>query len=279
MGGNTLANRQALVNLVSGAWGGTSRDYSAGYVATKYLDDQIRLNGNAGGMRDAFVMLDGNPAATLDDVVQMAGYANQAAFLADFQANGAAWMGGWTAGRLNIADADTGSIAGSAYGGASLDASATIANGPTAMPADWTPWTEIWPTVTAQSSTLTMQVGANQNQILTMSTVSATSGSLGIGTVDLVGAAGAAIAALDTAISRVSTFRSTFGAQQNRLEHTFNNLGMAAENMQAAESRIRDVDMAEQMTDLTRRQILSQSTMATLAQANMKPRLVLRLLA
>jgi flagellin len=279
MGGNTLANRQALVNMVSpGAWGGTSRDYSAGYVATKYLDDRLRANGHAAGLRDAMTMLASTPGADIDDVAGMAGYANQAAFLADFQASGAAWMGGWSAGQMNLGDADTGSIAGSGYGGASLNAAAVIANGPTATPADWTPWTEAWPTAAGQPAQLTMQVGANMDQILTVDTVSATTGSLGVGAIDLVASAGVAITAIDGAISRVATYRGTFGAQANRLEHTLNNLAIGAENQAAAESRIRDADVAAETAELTRRQILATSSTATLRASNVRPQLILSLL-
>lgn len=83
---------------------------------------------------------------------------------------------------------------------------------------------------------------------------------------------------LDTAIESVSTERAKLGALQNRLEHTINNLGVASENLTAAESRIRDVDMAAEMMNLTRTQILSQAGTAMLAQANQKPQTILSLL-
>lgn len=87
-----------------------------------------------------------------------------------------------------------------------------------------------------------------------------------------------AVGILDDAISRVSTERSKLGAVQNRLEHTINNLGVAAENLTAAESRIRDVDMAKEMMDFARSQILMQAGTAMMAQANMKTQAVLQLL-
>jgi len=76
----------------------------------------------------------------------------------------------------------------------------------------------------------------------------------------------------------LATQRSSLGAVQNRLEHTINNLSTAAENLTAAEARIRDVDMAKEMTAFTRAQILSQSGTAMLAQANIRPQSVLSLL-
>jgi flagellin len=87
-----------------------------------------------------------------------------------------------------------------------------------------------------------------------------------------------AIALLDTAISTVSTVRSNLGALQNRFEHTINNLNVAAENLSASESRIRDTDMAQEMTNFTRTQILSQAGTAMLAQANQVPQGILKLL-
>ena len=83
---------------------------------------------------------------------------------------------------------------------------------------------------------------------------------------------------IDEAISMVSSFRSSLGAVQNRLEHTINNLAVSEENLQAAESRIRDADMAAEMAELTKAQILQQAGTAMLAQANMKSQSVLSLL-
>jgi flagellin len=87
-----------------------------------------------------------------------------------------------------------------------------------------------------------------------------------------------AIGTIDNAITRVSGERSKLGALQNRLDHTINNLGVTMENLTAAESRIRDADMAEEMMEFTKLQILSQSANAMLAQANQLPQNVLQLL-
>jgi flagellin len=87
-----------------------------------------------------------------------------------------------------------------------------------------------------------------------------------------------AIKVLDNAINTVSTERSKLGAYQNRLEHTINNLGTASENLTAAESRVRDVDMAKEMMNFSKKNILSQAAQAMLAQANQQPQGVLQLL-
>ncbi|RHB48111.1 flagellin [Exiguobacterium sp. AM39-5BH] len=87
-----------------------------------------------------------------------------------------------------------------------------------------------------------------------------------------------AITVINDAIENVSAQRSNLGAFQNRLEHTINNLGTSAENLQAAESRIRDVDMAKEMMNFTKNNILNQAAQAMLSQANQQPQAVLQLL-
>jgi flagellin len=92
------------------------------------------------------------------------------------------------------------------------------------------------------------------------------------------GKAAAAVSVINDAIEKVSAQRSALGAYQNRLEHTINNLGTSSENLTAAESRIRDVDMAKEMMEFTKMNILSQAAQAMLAQANQQPQGVLQLL-
>ena len=123
-----------------------------------------------------------------------------------------------------------------------------------------------------------LHIGANQGQAITVSIDNMTD--LGVSSVNIATQTGAdaAIATIDTAIQTVSTARAKLGAIQNRLEHTINNLQVAAENLTASESRIRDVDMANEMTNFVRNQILLQAGTAMLAQANAKPQAILQLL-
>jgi flagellin len=90
--------------------------------------------------------------------------------------------------------------------------------------------------------------------------------------------AGAAMSAIQAAITKVSTQRSTLGALQNRLEHTINNLDTSSENTQSAESRIRDVDMASEMVEYSKNNILAQAGQSMLSQANQSTQGVLSLL-
>ena len=129
---------------------------------------------------------------------------------------------------------------------------------------------------------LTMQVGATAattNQ-LTVTIANMGTASLGISAVKVnaVTSAQAAISAINKAITTVSKVRSALGAMQNRLEHTINNLDTTSENLSAANSRIRDTDMAKEMMKYTQMNVLVQSAQAMLAQANQQPQSVLQLL-
>ncbi|NOU66751.1 flagellin [Paenibacillus sp. LMG 31461] len=127
---------------------------------------------------------------------------------------------------------------------------------------------------------VTFQIGANRGQTISFGIGDMRSAALGISSVDVSTATSAskALDSLDSAIKNVSSQRSKMGAVQNRLEHTINNLQTASENLTAAESRIRDVDMAKEMMDFTKSNILSQAAQAMLAQANQQPQGVLQLL-
>ncbi|MFN8051666.1 MAG: flagellin [Acidimicrobiales bacterium] len=133
--------------------------------------------------------------------------------------------------------------------------------------------------ITAASGTGgTFQVGANSGDTIAVALASVSTTGLGVNGLDLVNNASGAITALDSAISSVSTTRGNLGAIQNRFESTINNLQVTTENLSASESRIRDTDMASEMTQFTRHQVLLQAGTAMLAQANQLPQTVLRLL-
>jgi flagellin len=141
---------------------------------------------------------------------------------------------------------------------------------------------------TSGATALYLQIGANSGQVITVtigkmkaSALGDTStGGLTINNVKVTGVTTAsnAITAIDKAIAQVASERAKLGAIQNRLEKTINNLGVTIENLTAAESRIRDVDMAAEMMAFTKNQILVQASTAMLAHANVKPQSVLQLL-
>lgn len=160
-------------------------------------------------------------------------------------------------------------------------------------------------TTSGSDDSMVFQIGANESQSLSLSIGDMRSKALGISSaagggefrsgqevtdgtnstnseyslnVTTISGAANAISVINEAINKVSAERSKLGAVQNRLEHTINNLGTSSENLSAAESRIRDVDMARQMMDFTKNNILTQAAQAMLAQANQQPQGILQLL-
>ncbi|HST41644.1 MAG TPA: flagellin, partial [Conexibacter sp.] len=122
-----------------------------------------------------------------------------------------------------------------------------------------------------RTTSVTFQVGANDRE-----TISATLISLGARAGGITTAS--TLADIDRAIEGVSDQRATLGSVQNRLEHTYNNLSVYQENLSASESRIRDVDMASEMVNFTKNNILQQAGTSMLAQAQQAPQSVLSLL-
>jgi flagellin len=128
--------------------------------------------------------------------------------------------------------------------------------------------------------TITFQVGANSGETITMSTLAIYSGSPPVIDPNIFNFSSAYVDIdfVNAALSSVADARASLGAVQNRLEHTVANITTYQENLTAAESRIRDTDMADEMTQFTKLQILQQSGTAMLAQANQAPQAVLKLL-
>jgi flagellin len=135
------------------------------------------------------------------------------------------------------------------------------------------------------ASAVNFQVGANASDTLsvtvgtlTTATIGGGTGSVDVSSVNLSTGASAAITTIDNAIKALSSQRATLGADQNRFEHRIASLNVAVENLSASESRIRDTDMASEMANFTRSQVLTQAGTAMLAQANASPQGVLQLL-
>ncbi|GFN35859.1 flagellin N-terminal helical domain-containing protein [Tepidimicrobium xylanilyticum] len=130
------------------------------------------------------------------------------------------------------------------------------------------------------SGEITFHVGPNEDHAFSVSMVNAKASELGVADVDISTQSGAqkAITTINDAIIKVAEFRAELGAVQNRLEHTIKNIDISAENLQAAESRIRDTDMAKEMMNFVKSNILQQAATSMLAQANQAPQMVLQLL-
>lgn len=218
--------------------------------------DTISLSTNAFGS-DAKIVLGGADAAEFGDNATITGGADAVVTITD---------------ENNVAETITGIGQSVSYRGAEL--TATLATGTGSA------------TVTVSNSGATLQIGANTDQNMAIDINEMSTRTLGDSTVGLVkdvnlltqDGANDAIKTFDKAMQQVSGERSKLGAFQNRLEHTINNLGTSSENLTAAESRIRDVDMAKEMMEQTKNSILSQAAQAMLAQANQQPQGVLQLL-
>ena len=146
--------------------------------------------------------------------------------------------------------------------------------------ANTTDYNGIKPIASNATKPITLQVGPTSGEILTVAVSGLTASKLSISDISVtsVSKANSAITKLNTAIDKVSKHRANLGAAQNRLEHTINNLKVTSENMTAAESRIRDTDMAKEIAAFTKNNILNQAAQSMLAQANQQPQGVLSLL-
>ena len=154
-------------------------------------------------------------------------------------------------------------------------AESTSFNGKTLLNGDYTG-------LTGSKGKLNFKIGANSNDCDTLALTigSMKADSLGVNEVKVTSAtlSAAALKSIDAAILKVSSQRANLGAMQNRMEYAIESLSTTAENLTSAESRIRDVDMADEMVSFTKNNILQQSAMAMLAQANQQPMQILSLL-
>jgi flagellin len=130
------------------------------------------------------------------------------------------------------------------------------------------------------NGSIRFHIGANKDEVMSVNIGELSSSGIGIKglSISTITKAESAMSVLTSAINSISTKRAKLGALQNRLDHTLNALGIAYENMAASESRIRDLDMAREMMDFTKNQILLQAGTSMLAQANQIPQSVLALL-
>ncbi|WP_248929448.1 flagellinolysin [Paenibacillus hamazuiensis] len=252
LGGDTAANRQALVdNLGSAgaAWVNDSAHYSAAYLAVRYMDSELS---GVGGIKNVMTYLAADSTRTLAQAIQNATggrWTDLADFKNDFKANGA----NFASYGVNLSNSDTGAIGGLDNGGSTALTDTTVI-ADTIGTADPTPFDEKFPSDKG-AEPLLFHVGANTDENLSVTLSKMDSKALGIDQIDLVTDANNAISTLDDAINSVSANRSKFGALQNRLEHALSITLNYHENLTASESRIRDVDLAREMTSFTKTRV------------------------
>ena len=278
--GGGAAGRAAVVAAVGDGFSGSSLDYSGGYAATRYLHEQLKQAGGT-GLKDLMQYMSQNPAATLDDAFANATnglYASNADFLSDFAVNGAAYVA-----TLDLGNADTGAIGGlDADGGAIRTATSVVSNGATAGSTDVLSgfaesFEQVAVAASAQNS-LIFQVGANMGDTVAVGLGAVNLSALGLDDHDVVNEAARVIRQVDRALDHITAERGNAAAQLNRFERIVDGLQEQTQSASAARGRLQDANFAIETTEMTRAQIIQQSSTAIVAQANGLPSMVLALL-
>lgn len=265
------ANIENLLKSISSGSTSNSTFYSASYATTRYLDQWISEKDPTKSIKDLMTEL--KTPKTLDQALQtVAGTGNDLAkFTADLTdvTKGVAFVKNFV-----TTDTTTGSVV------AGVNSASDILGNYASNVAEADNFKYKWNEESTALSTVVLQIGANEGQTVEVKLPNISNQTLSIDDVDITSHenASAAITSFDKGIEYISKERSYLGAIQNRLEHTINNLGAASENLTAAESRIRDTDMAKEMMNFTKQNILMQAAQSMLAQANQQPQGVLQLL-
>jgi flagellin len=245
-----------VVALLSSPWGGSSDEYASSYAAIKFLHQQSLVVGQ-NGIRDVVAQL--KAGGSLDTAIASATnntYTTAAQFITAYQSAGG---GQAFINSLNLTDPDVGAIEGGTGAGVIPDTNLDT----------WDPlrhFKELWPST--PTLPISIQVGDQAGQTMLMPQVLASSVNLGLTGIDMVKNAAAALTQFDAALNQVTTYRSQLGTVQNRLEHTYNASSIMAQELTASESRIRDLDFGQEMTQISRHQLLNDSGISMLAQAN-----------
>ncbi|TCQ02724.1 flagellinolysin [Serpentinicella alkaliphila] len=284
---------------ISGVFGNTYEDYASAFVAIKTLHEITEGGINAiineleaGNSLDVAILntvqrnqgeVSGAGIDHTDYAGGDTGYHSWSEFVADF--NGGqfdTYLSSSTDFTLGTGAIVEGDVAGSS---SNLTLDQTITND-TGLATAYTVYNISFTTDSASTvasdtpEKVILQIGANNGQTIEIDAFDATANGLRIDTVNATTQENAdnSISLLDAALTSVSNFRSSLGALQNRLEHSIKNIDTSSENLQASESRIRDLDMAKEMMTFTKNNILQQAAQAMLAQANQAPQGVLQLL-
>jgi flagellin len=273
-GGTTAAN--IVANIANGGF-----SYEGGYVASRYLHDKLKSLGVAGGMKGLMTYLSAHRNADLSTALKAVTnnyYSDEAAFLADFGANGAAYI----AGRMDLTNADTGAIGGlDADGGPSRNAQDVVPDDgggvTTGIMRNFKVRFPDTGSTAAGMRTVQIQAGARAGDLIDMQFTAVDADSLGLAGLDITDTA-VALLHIDDALAAVSQQRATVGAYGNRLDIAAGNLETGSLNLQASRSRIQDVDFASATAQMTREQILQEAASAMLGQANGEARAIMALL-
>jgi flagellin len=273
-GGQTA---QGIVDTITG--GGFS--YEGGYVASRYLHSRLKAMGVDGGMKGLMTWMSGHQGTDLDTALKAVTggqYQNTGDFMTEFAADGANYV----TNTMNLANADTGAIGGlDADGGPSRDAQGVVPEsgfGTAARPLRnfKVEYPDLGGGGTGRHR-VQIQVGASAGDLVDMEFAAVNASALGLADLDMRNTA-VALLHIDDALASVNEQRVQVGAYSNRMDAAASNNQTMSMNLEAARSRIEDVDYAGATVRLTRVQILQQAASAMLTQANGEPRAVLALL-
>lgn len=272
-GGQTA---QGIVDTITG--GGFS--YEGGYVASRFLHNQLKSMGVDGGMKGLMTYLTQHQSADLDTALKAVTggqYQGLGDFMTDFAANGASFIGG-----MDLTNADTGAIGGlDADGGPVRDAQGVVPeSGFGTADRPLRNFKVEYPDIGgggALRHRVQIQVGSSAGDLVDMEFAAVNSSALGLGNLDMRNTA-VALLHIDDALAFVTEQRVQVGAYSNRMDAAASTNQTASMNLEAAKSRIQDVDYAGAAVRLTRAQILQEAASAMLTQANGEPRAVLALL-
>jgi flagellin len=277
---NAVAGSGAAA-VVSGVTS-SSYTYEGAYAASRYMHEKLKELGVAGGMKGLMSYLNQNASATLDTALSAVTnnqIADSNAFLSDFHANGAAYIGT----QMNLTNADTGAIGGlDADGGPARSARDVVLDLPT-EPADkpMQNMNVVFPDIGGATGVKRVQVqagpGTSPNDLIDLQFSAMNARALGLAGLDLHRGA-VALLHIDQAIDFVDKQRVANGASSNRMDVAASNLQTSSANLQASQGRIQDTDYAATTAKLTRSQILQQAASAIMVQANGEARNVLALL-
>lgn len=273
-----LSNVATVVSRIgdgsSVAWGNQSIDYSTAYVAVRYMHAEIKANGGD-GIKDIMTYLAEDPNRTLDQALAKASsgaFTDLAGFVADYTANGANFINT----KLDLNNVDTGAIGGLDADNGDVKTADNVVPTPEFYEADPLRGfiTAFNQSVEIDRHEINLQLGENSSQKFKLESVSR----IDVEAFDVANDAEGTIRRVDAALKEIDSHRAIFGAIQNRLESTVNNLANNIENTTASRSRLLDADFASETTKMTRAQILQQAGIAMMAQANSSSQLALQLL-
>jgi flagellin len=261
---------------------GSGFSYEGSYAASRYLHHQLKEMGVAGGIKAIMQHLDQNQADDLDDALNavtaghLGAYADTAAFVADFTANGAAYIGT----EMNLTNGDTGAIGGFDADGGAVRTSPNVINDVNAYPDVLDGFAEVLPTIggVTESKRYVLQLGENMGDTMNVELSALNASALGLSGFSLQGLGAINLIHLDDALAFVNKQRASVGASMSRLESISTTLSTQSENLSASRARIRDADYASETVELTKTMILQKASTTMIAQANTTPRVVLSLL-